>query len=97
MPQKRSAVKELKKSQKRHILNLARKKKIKDAIKHFKKSLQNKEIESAKTQLKDVYKTLDKAAAKKTIHRNKAARKKSRMTLLLAKTGPSSKSPTDKD
>lgn len=86
MPQKKSAKEELKKSLKRHGFNLARKKAIKDSVKKFRKSIESKDFDSAAQTLKTVYKTLDKAAAKKTIHPNKAARKKSRYTAILTKS-----------
>lgn len=85
MPQRRTAEKELRKSLKRKKSNLTVKANIKKAIKEFKKAIEKKDTESAKKSLSTVYKTLDKAAKKKTIHSNKAARKKSRLTKLLKK------------
>ncbi len=83
MPQRKSAKKELKKSIKRRKLNLIRKKIIKEAIKKYKKFLQNKDLENAKQALREVYKALDKAARKKTIHPKKAAREKSKYASLI--------------
>ncbi len=83
MPQRKSAKKELKKSLKRHALNLTRKKKIKEAVKLYRKAIIAKNLEEAKKALSLVYKTLDKAASRGTIHPNKAGRKKSRLTSLL--------------
>jgi small subunit ribosomal protein S20 len=83
MPQRKSAKRELKKSLKRRRQNLARKKAIKEAIKTYQKALKAKDLEGAKTALNQVYKVLDKAASKKVIHPNKAARKKSRFTSIL--------------
>jgi len=83
MPQRKSAKKELKKSLKRRTLNLARKKKIKEAIKLYRKAIIAKNLEEAKKALSLVYKTLDKAASRGTIHPNKASRKKSRLASLL--------------
>lgn len=85
MPQRKCAEKELRKNLRRRKRNLAVKKRIKDAIKKFKRALQRKEISPAQEALNLVYKTLDKAAAKRVIHPNKAARKKSRLTLLMKK------------
>ena len=85
MPQRKAAKKELKKDLKKRALNLARKRAIKEAIKKYKKSLQNKELAEAQKALKEVYKTLDKAVLKRTIHPNKAKRKKSRCASLLNK------------
>lgn len=83
MPQRKSAKKELKKSLKRRQRNLKVKQQIKLAIKKFKKSLENKDNESARTNLKEVFKVLDKAVSKRVIHPNKAARKKSHLSKLL--------------
>ena len=97
MPQRKCAEKALQQNKKRHELNLTRKRQMKDAIKQFKRSVQNKDLESAKKLLTGVYKTLDKAASKKTIHRNKAARKKSRLATLLVKANSSTKSSAKED
>ena len=90
MPQRKSAQEELKKSKKRHKLNLMRKRALKESIKTFRKALQNKNIEASKEALSKLYHTLDKAAAAKIIHSNKAARKKSRFTAHLNKSIASS-------
>lgn len=76
MPNKKSAVKELRKSAKRAIRNYKIKKTIKDAIKDSKKLLEAKE-KSAIDKVKEAIKVLDKAATKKVIKKNTAARKKS--------------------
>ena len=85
MPQRKSAKKELKKSLKRRAYNLNFKRKISLAIKKFKKAILAKDINSAKTALKEAYKVLDKAASKNVIHHKKAARKKSKLATLLNK------------
>ena len=79
MPQRKSALKSLRADKKRRSRNLFVKKKVKDAIKSFLKAVKNQDAQAAKAQLKIVYKELDKAAAKKVIHKNKASRKKSRL------------------
>lgn len=85
MPQKRAAKKALRQSKKRYDKNLSLKSAIKDKIKLFKKAIDKAELTACQTALTDVYKILDKAASKKLIHPNKAARKKSRLTLALNK------------
>jgi len=87
MPQRRTAKKDLRQNEKRHQRNLLTKQKIKTAIKKLKKSVSANDTSAASQLLKEVYKVLDKAAAKKTIHRNKAARKKSRLTKLVKSAG----------
>jgi small subunit ribosomal protein S20 len=94
MSQRKSAKKELKKSLKRHERNLEVKQQIKIVIKKFKKSLENKDIESARTNLKEVFKVLDKSASKRVIHPNKAARKKSHLSKLFNQLNPQTSSPT---
>jgi small subunit ribosomal protein S20 len=93
MPLKRASEKDLRQSKKKHLKNLERKDAVKDAVKKFKKALESKDNATAKESLSNVYKTLDKAARAKTIHPNKAARRKSRLTKLLNKTIPPSTSP----
>lgn len=95
MPQRKSAKKELKKSLKRRKLNLTRKKAIKEAIKNFKKAIQNKNKEEIRNSLSSVYKILDKAAAKKVIHPNKAARKKRKIATLFNQFLSSSSAPQE--
>lgn len=85
MPQRKSAKKELRKVKKRRQSNLRVKQKVKSSIKKFKKTIAAAETGSEEKALVETYKELDKAAAKKVIHKNKAARKKSRLSKLLKK------------
>ena len=78
MPNKKSAIKELRKSAKRAIRNYKVKKAIKDVVKESKKLIETKEKQAA-DKVKAAIKLLDKAAAKKIIAKNTAARKKSRL------------------
>lgn len=86
MPNTQSAKKALRQSLKRRARNLARKKQVKDALKEYKKAVGVSNIEDAKARLSLVYKTLDKAAKRKVIAKNKASRLKSRLTNRLKKT-----------
>ena len=88
MPQRKSALKELRKSLRRRKRNLAVKRKVKETIKRFKRAVQQNDISLSQEALREVYKVLDKAASKRVIHPNKAARKKSRAALLLKKLIP---------
>lgn len=88
MPQKHTAEKELRKNKTRHERNLVERNKIKVAIKKLKKCIEAKDLNACKDSLKDVFKVLDKAASKKLIHRNKAARKKSSFSKLINKIKP---------
>jgi len=82
MPNKKSAMKELRKSTKRAIRNFKVNKAIKEAVKDSKKLIEAKEKSAAET-VKKAIKLLDKAAAKKIIKKNAAARKKSRLVKKL--------------
>lgn len=82
MPNKKSAIKELRKSTKRALRNFKVKKAIKEVVKDSKKLIEAKE-KSAVDKVKSAIKLLDKAAAKKIIKKNSAARKKSRLVKKL--------------
>lgn len=80
MPRRRSSIKRKRADKKRHFRNLKIKRELKKVIKKFQGLVSAKNIEEAKSFLKKVYAKLDKAAKKGIIHRNTAARKKSRLT-----------------
>lgn len=82
---KKSGLKELRKSLKRRERNLKRKENIKKEIKKFKKLLEEKKFDEAKNELSLLFKAIDKAAKTNVIHKNKAARLKSKYSLLLNK------------
>lgn len=83
MPQRKSALKRLRADKKRRLRNLAIKNKIKKVTKKFLRAIKEKNIEEAKKIQPLLYKALDKAAAKKYIHKNKASRQKSRLSKKL--------------
>ncbi|HTY12909.1 MAG TPA: 30S ribosomal protein S20 [Candidatus Omnitrophota bacterium] len=80
----KSNIKNLRKSKKNRKRNLFYKERIKRLAKVYKDSLA-KGKEEAKKKLVELYSAIDKAALKKIIHKNKAARQKSRLTALLNK------------
>ena len=79
----KSALKEHRKSLKRQSFNRGMKVKIHKKIKEFKLLLSHKNYDSATKILNEVFSLLDKAAKRNIIHPNKAARKKSTLSLLL--------------
>lgn len=85
MPITKSAKKALRQNIKKRERNLIKKENYKKTIKEYKKLIVNKKIEEAKQKLNLVYKSLDKAAKTNVIHKNKASRLKSRLSLLLKK------------
>jgi small subunit ribosomal protein S20 len=58
---------------------------VKQAVRAFEQSLASGDKAKAAGQLKTVYRVVDKVAAKGTIHKNTASRKKARLALRLAK------------
>lgn len=86
MPRRRSSLKRKRADKKRHSRNLKIKRELKNVLKRFQALVSAKNIEEAKSFLKKVYSKLDKAAKKGIIHRNTAARKKSRLTRRFIKT-----------
>lgn len=79
-----SAKKRIRQNVERRALNRWRKGRIRDAIRGFNEALRTHDTDSAGNQLKEVFKQLDQVAAKGTIHKNTAARKKSRLAKRLA-------------
>ena len=85
MPIKKAAFKELRKSKKRYLRNIGVLSELKTLNKKFVNFVDEKNTEQAKKILKQLITKLDKAAAKKIIHKNKASRKISRLMLKLKK------------
>ena len=86
MPKTKSAKKALRKSLRKRARNLVYKKKIKSLLKRVRTLVLEKKIEEAKRLLPQVYKILDKAAKVGVIKKNTASRKKSKISLFLAKS-----------
>lgn len=82
MPHTRSAKKNLRKTEKRRLANRAAKRTIKTQIKRFDEALAGP-IEKLREEYNLAAKKLDKAAAKRVIHPNLAARKKSQLARAL--------------
>lgn len=75
--------KALRKSLRRKNINDRRKAKIKLRIREFLKAVRQKDLENAREKLNLVYKEIDKAS-KTFLHKNKAARLKSKYANLLS-------------
>ncbi|HEY4500087.1 MAG TPA: 30S ribosomal protein S20 [Candidatus Paceibacterota bacterium] len=69
----------------RRARNDKRKQNLKKVLKTYKKLVIAKKLDEAKTELVKVYQSLDKNAKVGIIKPNKAARLKSRLTILLSK------------
>lgn len=78
-----SAKKRVRQNIKARARNRARKEGIKNQLKTFTTALTGGDFAKAETELRLVAKRLDKVAAKGTIHKNTAARKRSRLAKRL--------------
>jgi small subunit ribosomal protein S20 len=78
-----SAKKRIRQSIKRRARNRFRKEQIKETVKTFSSALTAAAFDKAETALREVARRLDKVAAKGTIHKNTAARKRSRLAKRL--------------
>ena len=85
MAHTRSAKKRIRQDIERRSRNRWRKGQIRDAVKAFDQAVHANDPAAASEQLKACYKTLDQVAAKGTIHKNAANRRKSRLAKRLAK------------
>jgi len=89
MPHTKSARKNLRKSDKRRRQNRAVMRTIKETIRDFQEALSAGDPAKLKDAYRVVAKKLDKAAAKRVVHPNLAARKKSQLARLMnQKTQP---------
>ena len=81
----KSAKKRIKVTQTKTLRNQIIKSALKTMIKKFEVSLENNYVNSASDEFCRITKALDMAASKGILHKNKAARKKSRLALKLNK------------
>jgi small subunit ribosomal protein S20 len=94
-----SAKKRVRQNEKRRARNRQRKVLVKDEIKSYTAAITAGDVAKAEVELNKVVVRLDKTAARKTIHKNAAARKRSRLTkrlnvLKAAKAGGGTKAAT---
>ena len=78
-----SAKKRVRQNAKRNVINRARKSMIKTQIKNFESALESGDASTAAEQYRLLTKRLDKVASTSTMHKNTAARIKSRMAKRL--------------
>lgn len=84
MPNTKSAKKALRSSSRKREFNLEKKFKIKNALKEFRRAL-TVDTKAAQTALSKVFSVFDKAVKTNFIHKNRASRKKSRLTKMVSK------------
>ncbi|MFA6536453.1 MAG: 30S ribosomal protein S20 [Candidatus Paceibacterota bacterium] len=85
MPITSSAKKALRASKRKRVFNLRRQKASDELVKQIRKLVAQKKVSEAKALLPKAYQALDKSAKMKTIKKNTASRKKSRLAKLLKK------------
>lgn len=85
MPIIKSAKKRVKTAEKRTIRNREWKDQLKNNIKDFEKTVEEGDSSAAGDKLQTAIKTIDKAVSKGIIHKNNAARKKSRLSKMYNK------------
>ncbi len=79
MPQSKSAKKTVRKNEERRLANKAVKSSMRTQVKKVKAAIEAGDREKATAEMKRATKKLDKAARKNVIHKNQAARRKSRL------------------
>ncbi len=83
MPQSRSAKKDVRQNAKRRSVNHWRKRRIKEQSKSFLDAVAAKDVALAETEFKNFCGLLDKISCTSTLHKNTAARRKSRFSRRL--------------
>ncbi len=86
MPITHAAKKALRQSRSREARNALVKRAMKEAVKSLRKAVDSKDAEKIKSFLPAAYKKIDKAAKIGLLHKNTAARRKSRLAKLARET-----------
>lgn len=87
MPITRSAKKALRASDRKREFNARRKEKVSKTIKAVKKLVTTNSKKEAVLAVREAQKALDKAVKGKTLNKNTASRKKSRLSKMIKKLG----------
>lgn len=85
MPNTKQALKRMRVTAKRTARNRQVKSTVKTAVRRFSDTLAKGSLDAAGDTLRAAVKTIDKAASKGVVHKNAAARKKSRLAKRLNK------------
>ena len=83
MPNIQSAKKRMRQTVTLRARNRSLRTRMRSAVKSFRKMVEEQQLEEARATLPKVYGVIDRTARKGVIHRNTAARYKSRLTALL--------------
>lgn len=82
-----SAVKAHRQAEKRRLRNRLHRSRLRTQVKKLRRALDARDADSAKGLLKDTLSILDRSVRAGVIHRNAAARNKSRLTRALSRLG----------
>lgn len=80
MPRLKSAIKRVQTSERNRLRNLTYKSLVKTLIKKVHDLVLSKDLKNAKSSANEAFSIIDRATAKGIIHKNNAARKKSRIS-----------------
>jgi small subunit ribosomal protein S20 len=80
----KSAVKNIRKSARRNAVNRSRRSRLRSQIKKLRDLLARKDAEGARKELTSTLSTIDRSLSKGILHRNTAARYKSRLVRQVA-------------
>ncbi|KAA1260681.1 30S ribosomal protein S20 [Rubripirellula obstinata] len=87
MPNTASAKKRLRQNDKLRLLNRSRKSALRSQIRKVREAVQAGDAEKAQSELRLAQKRIDQAAGKNIMHKNAAARTKSRLVKLVKTAG----------
>lgn len=83
MPNTQSAKKRVRQTARRRAVNRWRKDRIREQVKSFLKAVHDNDVNTAEAEYRKTCGLLDKVATTSTLHRNAAARRKSRLARRL--------------
>lgn len=75
----KSAIKNQRKTRRRNLVNRARRSQLRTSLKKMKRLIGKKDVKAVKETIVETVSAIDKAVRKGILHRNAAARRKSRM------------------
>jgi small subunit ribosomal protein S20 len=84
----KSQIKRIKTNEKARLRNKSVKSALKTAVRKFREAAESVDVETATTAMRAASRQLDKAASKGVIHKNAAARRKSRLIKRLKARAP---------
>ncbi|MCB1034721.1 MAG: 30S ribosomal protein S20 [Acidobacteria bacterium] len=87
MANSKQAEKRIRQNEKRRMRNRAHRSRMRTAIKNLRNAVEQKDAETARSLLPQTLKVIDSTAQKNVIHRNTAARYKSRLSKAVAAIG----------